>query len=184
MNDLPREQWAMGDIAYEVEMCAMSAYRYLTEADSHARNAYLECLLLHARALEEFLVVKHRNHKDDMLRTSFAPEWEPKPRDAVQRLGEQRTTINKHLAHLTWARARVDNHDAPKPQWAFIQIADDVVEVTSAWVQHVASSENRSVDDPEMTALHLWDTVKTAKGTLAEAHRIAGTPGSSPAGQP
>lgn len=159
---------AMSHIAYEVEMCARSGVRMLVVDDLHARNAYLECTLLHARALEEFLVFPlDRRRSDDMLRTQFASEWKPRPRGAVARLEARRDTVNKHLAHLTWAR--VD--DQEPPEWPFIEIADDAVAVARAWVEHVTLDEGKESEDPESKALVLWNAVRQAQSFLDEVPR-------------
>jgi hypothetical protein len=163
----------MAHIAYEVEMCAVSGVRMLAVKDWHARNAYLECTLLHARALEEFLVlpVARRRWPKDMIRTEFAPEWVPRPSEAVARLEARRDIVNKHLAHLTWARV-----DYPEPpEWRFIEITDDVVAVARAWVEHVTADEGKELEDPEIKTLVLWNAVREAQGILAKASRTQGT---------
>ncbi|MFC6238033.1 hypothetical protein [Longivirga aurantiaca] len=166
--EMSRDDRAFSHIAHEVHMCAYSAFRMLSSDDENDRVAYLECELLHARALEEFLVVTRRRPRDDdMLRTHFAPEWTPSPDDAVSRLGERRETINKYLAHLTWAR--VDEPDAPA--WSFIEIADDIVAVAAAWVGHVTRSEGRLPDDPDIKALILANAVSDAQRWLGMAPR-------------
>lgn len=154
---------AMAHIAYEVEMCAVSGVRMLTVEDWHERNAYLECTLLHARALEEFLVLTPgRRRPDDMLRTDFAPEWTPHPSEAVARLKARRDTVNKHLAHLTWARVA----DREPQEWS-IEIANDAVAVARAWVEHVTAADGKELEDPESRTLVLWNAVREAQGILA-----------------
>lgn len=166
LRSLPQDkiEIAMAHLSYEVSMCAVSAARMLSAEDGYEHNAYLECMLLHARALDEFLVMtRDKPYKDNMLRTDFGDEWEPHPIEAVQRLKERRSLINKHLAHLTWAR--VDSAEAP--QWSFIEIANDIVSVAGAWVQHVTALDDQDDDDPDIKALALWNAVKDAKQVLA-----------------
>lgn len=162
--ELTREQRAMAHIGYEVYMCATSAHRMATSSDQDATNAYLECMLLHSRALAEFLVLSKSGHPDDMLRTEFAPDWTPSPKDAVARLSERRSVTNKFLAHLTWPR--VD--DPNPPEWSFVEIAVDSVAVARAWLEHVAQSEGMSVSDHEMKALILRHDVERAETILGE----------------
>lgn len=161
---------AMSHIAYEVDMCAVSAVRMQAAEDPCARNAYLECTLLHARTLEEFLVLAHeRSRPDDMLRTDFAPEWTPRPSKAVTRLKARRDTVNKHLAHLTWARVK----DRKPQEWS-IEIANDAVAVARAWVEHVNAADGTELDDPESRTLVLWNAVRQAQDILATAsHTLA-----------
>ena len=167
---MTRDERAMTHIGYEVEMCALSGYRMLTVTDQHAVNAYLECTLLHARGLEEFLVMtKGRPRTDDMLRTQFAPEWTPAPADAVYRLGARRSDINKHLAHLTWAR--VDRPESPA--WPWIEITVDTVAIARAWVEHVTRSEDKDIDDPDIKALILLGAVENAERFLTQVPRNA-----------
>lgn len=169
---LTRTQRAMSHIAYEVEMCALSGLRMVVATDQHARNAYLECTLMHARALEEFLVLTPRSPRpDDMRRTQFAREWNPHPTHAVARLGSRRETVNKYLAHLTWTR--VD--DTEPPEWPFIEIADDAVAIARAWVLHVTADEGNHLEDPDIKALMLWNAVREAEHFLAMAPRAPKT---------
>jgi hypothetical protein len=162
----------MSHIAYEVEMCALSGMRMVIATDQHARNAYLECTLLHARALEEFLVLAPRSPRpDDMRRTEFAREWNPHPSHAVARLGSRRITVNKNLAHLTWTR--VD--DPEPPEWPFIEIADDTVAIARAWVPHVTADEGKDLQDPDIKAQLLWNAVRESDRFLPRSARLEST---------
>jgi hypothetical protein len=66
---------------------------------------------------------------------------ESQPDEAVRRLETFKSTINKHLAHLTWDR--VDDVD-PLPSEKYGAIARDNVAVARAWADHVASPDPRN----------------------------------------
>lgn len=132
-------------VQYEVSACAEYARRL---AARHAQDrdeeiAYLEAVLLHARALHEFLIkpIEDKPRLEDMLRTDFGPEWHPTAardetlRRAANALAAAVEDMHKHLAHLTWAR--VEN---PAPAvWSFVEIARETLIVVGAWARHVAA---------------------------------------------
>lgn len=144
----------LSHVGYEIWMCAEAMAQVVgasaavpantSDVTVGARsNAFLESGLLHARALYEFLIADHdKPRPDDMLRTDFAPEWTPSPLDAVARLNSSPRMLNKHLAHLTWER--IENAGPP---WTYKQVAQDILDVASAWADHVrlTTSETRLV---------------------------------------
>lgn len=130
---------ALGHVAYELWMMAEAASRIRSgalNADPVAANAYLESMLLHARATADFFVLS-RGYPSDIRRTDFTEDWEPAPTEAADRIRASAKLMDKHLAHLTWERLG----DAT-PSWDFSNIADDVLAVADQW------SINLSISNP------------------------------------
>lgn len=130
--------------------------------DAVIRNALIESMLLHVRNLTEFLVKEPR--VSDMARTDFgtSPVWTPEPPDAAARLIDAWDPINKHLSHLTWERI------SPSPtEWAYMDIARDVVAVFEAWY---ATVENDPSHEP------LRSGIRDAKRLLDHTWMRSATP--------
>lgn len=99
-------------------------------------NALLESQLLHVRQLTNFLIgTSERTRDDDVLRTDFTTEWEPRPQSAVRELSGLIVPLNKHLAHLTRDRTK-----SRVPKWYYEDIAQDVVLVATEWCSHLERS--------------------------------------------
>ena len=129
---------ALRNVFYELWMMAEASSRIRSgrlAKDDVAANAFLESMLLHARATTDFFIMDRR-YPSDIQRTEFAPEWIPEPTDAVKRIRAHVKLINKHLAHLTWER--LDNESPP---WDYNDIADDILAVAVRWSVHLRSSE-------------------------------------------
>lgn len=173
-------QEALGiHIEYEVSACAEYARRLATHhsSDRDEEIAYLEALLLHARALHEFLLrpLVDRPRQEDMLRTDFAPEWDPKADDSgTKRLKRAATELDvavpdmhKHLMHLTWRRVE----DQGPAVWSFVDIAQRVTVVVGAWARHVEAAKAEEVAassclPPFEVGAHI--AVQLSAGLLAE----------------
>jgi len=148
---------ALTHVGYEILMCSGSARSFVDPTHSGVvENALIESVLVHARQLIDFLIreLPQKPRLDEILRTDFASEWMPQPADAVGRLNgkEFRDLLNKHLAHLTWARVGPE-----PPEWYYGQIAEDINSVAEEWAKHL-----RQVD-PELAQV-IQLCVETARG--------------------
>jgi hypothetical protein len=112
-------------------MCEAARLLRAGPVDGVSSNAYLESMLLHARALAEFLVLS-RSRPSDIRRQDFADEWSPTPVEAVARLTDHVPTLDRHLSHLTWERV-----ETGPPSWEYHQVADDVLMIAFAWLDHL-----------------------------------------------
>jgi hypothetical protein len=129
---------ALKNVYYELWMMAEASSRIRSgglAGDDVAANAFLEAMLLHARATTDFFVMT-RGYQSDIRRTDFAPEWNPEPIGAVARIRAYVGLIDKHLAHLTWERL-----DSASPAWDYYNIADDILAVADRWSVHLRSSD-------------------------------------------
>jgi hypothetical protein len=97
----------------------------------HVAEACLESMLLHARNLGEFLI-EGRYKTSDLHRSDFAPGWSPPNSPAKRRLRDARAMVDRHLSHLSWERDEEGKFDHDPTG-----IADDMVEVMSAFVDHL-----------------------------------------------
>ncbi len=125
MTDWTMEQKrdALSHICYEVGMvlkATKSIDRSLALGDGQDGD-YLELQLLHTRCLVEFLI-------------------EPEDRRRLE-LHATKHVVNKHLAHLTWARV-VDG----KQPWHYPEIGVDVLAVFVEWVKHVSAHDQKLGD--------------------------------------
>jgi hypothetical protein len=156
---------ALQALEYEFDTCAEDGRRLVRgPADPTDRNAYLEAALLHARVLSEFLTADEtrRRYRDDVLRIDFASPWLPNlstadrkarlpggDKDvsaAVRRLDRAVNVANKHLAHLTWARASSarDATTADNIDWLFVEVVRDVATILRGWLAHALDEMPRS----------------------------------------
>lgn len=129
---------ALRHVGYELWMMAEASSRIRSgrlAKDGVAANAFLESMLLHARATTDFFVMT-RGYQSDIRRTDFAPEWNPEPTDAVERIRAHVRLIDKHLAHLTWERL-----DNASPVWDYYDVADDILAVADRWSVHLCSRD-------------------------------------------
>jgi hypothetical protein len=138
----------MRHIGYEVLSCAMCTRLLrvypvtesapLEDPRTTVYNALLEAQLIHARNVIELLVrpLPPQPGHDDLLRTDFGPDWTPTPpaSGAHARLSQAWEPINKHLAHLSWTRAKSGK------AWRTDHLGTDTLTVARAWNEHVAVS--------------------------------------------
>jgi hypothetical protein len=131
-------------VNYELQMmvkCAIEHNRFMAATTSSGPNgdnpnpavlqhATLEAMLIHARNLIEFLVVREPDSRG-MHAMDFVVDWQAPTkatmksvRDAAARLCNERRSINEHLAHLSWARVEPIDKD-----WKFEQLVGDVLTV-------------------------------------------------------
>lgn len=122
--------------------------------DGVLANALLESVLLHARALADFFVLD-RGYPTDIKRTDFAPAWTPQPADAAQRVQDNYRDLDKHLAHLTWARV-----EAAQPPWSYLDIVTDLAGIADRWWRHLhkADSDLAAVLRPQV-----FEALQTAR---------------------
>jgi hypothetical protein len=125
-------QEALHHIGYELWMTAEASMRIRSaqrDDDVIGINAYLESMLLHARALSDFFVDTKRGFPSDVRRTDFGDtDWQPGPAEPVARIKANSPVIDKRLAHLTWERVNGDPHG-----WRFTDAAADLVAVADEW---------------------------------------------------
>jgi hypothetical protein len=145
---------AMGDITYEIETMVRAALRFheLDEGDGDrlARNVYLECALLHARNLVEFIATPHGGKY--MRPDDFVPGWDYRPwADLKKELGP----LNQHLSHLSWQR---QNPDSVAPSKDLFR---EVLKGCEAFRDHLAASP------------YVGD--KALDGVLEKVHGLAAT---------
>jgi hypothetical protein len=125
---------AIRHVGYELWMMASAAGRFRSgHGDGVTQNAYQESMLLHARALADFLVLE-RGYDTDIRRTDFAPQWQPQPEDAADRVRTHARRLDKYLAHLTWERT-----DPESAVWDY-DIAADLLSIADRWGQHLRDS--------------------------------------------
>lgn len=126
-------------MANEVYRCALCVARQAVakvENDVVVADACLEAMCVHARAVLESLL-KEGKQASDIHRTDFpGTDW-PLPGIAqAESWGKDMKIINKHLAHLPWDR--LSNAEEPWPETGF---AAAVVELATAWTDHLALSD-------------------------------------------
>lgn len=146
---------ALQHICYEVEamLKATKAIDTAMRQRVEPPGSHLELQLLHTRCLVEFLIEPEScRRKDDMRRSQFAPPWDPAPVESVQRLEQHATksVVNKHLAHLSWARVSEGTQ-----HWRYPEIATDTLAVFTAWVAHV-SAQNEKLGAQLQFQLESW----------------------------
>lgn len=110
-EQLAVEAWVVG-----------SEFRLLVDAAVAAglgegnRHLATEAMVVNLRALGEFLVGRPRRkgrqagRSGDLHAWQYAPRWIPAPAEAVKVLDDVVARADKHLAHLTAARAREVQH--------------------------------------------------------------------------
>jgi hypothetical protein len=108
-------------VGYELRQMAGAALRIDSATDGTTHDALLESTLLHARNLLEFLGVRDRNRGLDISATDFVADWSLDP-ETRRNLGKRLDAIDKHLAHLSWARV----NDMPQ-RWPYPAIVRDLV---------------------------------------------------------
>jgi hypothetical protein len=97
---------ALGAVLYEIQQFCLSWFEVLNpNAVNPARNAFLESMLLHARALTDFFgrgkrPTKDGQELDDVLSVDFGFE-----RSDLKAFSDLRTRINKEVAHISYSRA-------------------------------------------------------------------------------
>ena len=127
--------------------------------------AYLEAALLHARVLSEFLTADETRprFRDDVLRDRLRESVVGEARRrliarhrlpggdegcARRRATSDRAVIlaNKHLVHLTWARASSARYAtaADNIEWLFVEIVRDVATILRGWFAHAFDEMPRS----------------------------------------
>ena len=128
------------DVKYEVDMLRLQGNKFWgTRAQQPRnnqeiadRNALLEGFLLHARNLIHFLW--GRDKQDDVLASHFFDDrrdWEDHCPQMSQFLKDQRPKINKRLAHLTYARLKMD------PRWDIPRIQAEIERGLDKFLQSV-----------------------------------------------
>ena len=121
-------------MGWELKMLAACAARLATPKDDIERNAYRDAVLLHARNLTDCFLGE-RARATDIRHTHFtATDWTPAPRAAVQRLRDATPLLDKNLARSSW-----DQIDSERTGWNYVTIADDLVDVASAWHDYLAA---------------------------------------------
>jgi hypothetical protein len=113
-------------VGYEFESTVGSALALLAAKTPIELNAFLECTLLHAPNLIDFLTVTGPKYPDDVWHGDFTTRWDP---GAYTSLRVPLSDINKHLAHLTWERVK------GAPPWPFVALARDVREAFARFVE-------------------------------------------------
>lgn len=178
----------LSHVGYEVFACCEYAAAL---PDAHAKaaadpkdkvaglsyNAFLEGQLLHARNIIDFLLRKPRAipGRQDLLRTDFGDDWTPTPSGAVGRLNQHYEHINRHLSHLSW-----DRIDGTR-EWKYRRISQDVLAVTRAWNQHLATIDR---DLYEALAHWLLWAGQALDGMVATGPVVTKTSSSGPTGPP
>lgn len=138
-------QKATGDIYYEAHML-YTAYTNYWERESSGRpgqpqwlhNCIIEATLVHTRALLEFFQrtrkspCKNPPHKDDILAEDygFTPE-------AFPFSPEFRKRINTSIAHPSYARTRITDHER---HWDFTGFIPPILLRSSTFFQHLLDS--------------------------------------------
>ncbi|BCB85516.1 hypothetical protein [Phytohabitans suffuscus] len=141
MRDLGERIDATIHIAYEIKMCGVAAYGLNSAMEnSLVANVYLESLLIHARVLGEFLYTPKRR-PDDLRPEDFdGPLWTVPTGEAADRvrtfLRDTGQMINKHMAHLTWARV-----ESEQPKWPYFQILQGLTEAVRSWCDHLKTHD-------------------------------------------
>jgi hypothetical protein len=115
---------AAAHVGYELRQMAGAAIRIDNAPDEATHDSHLESTLLHARNLIEFLIGAQigRGRTTDVRAQVFVPQWAMDDA-AVSALGDRLGVIDKHLAHLTWARV-----SEGKQLWPYPGIVREIVE--------------------------------------------------------
>jgi hypothetical protein len=106
-------------VAYELRQMSGAALRIDSAPDEITHFALLESTLVHARTLIEFLTGTDNR---DIRAEQLCPGWQIDPTDR-EALRLRREGINKHLAHLSWARVT----DMPA-RWPYPRIVREIVD--------------------------------------------------------
>ena len=131
---------ALTYIADEVHRCAECAARRdvaLSEDDGLVADACLEAMLVHARAVLDFLLNDSRFPTDIRRSTFPGPDWDRPTSELATSLRDDITVVNKHLAHLTWERI-----DPTQEPWEETGFAAKVVELADEWTDHLAKTDS------------------------------------------
>lgn len=139
-------------IGYELWAFATTVARVDTVDDVYLANNVVDACLVHARCCSEFLVGRvNRNgerswKKADVRPLDFLDQWEPEPEWAVDVLDAHLPLLDKHVVHVTIARADLFDH-----RWN-VDALDRAVHAVA--VAFLAELENR---EPERFAeLEPW----------------------------
>lgn len=168
---LALEAWVIGS---ELGLLIISA-QDAGLGDTHHQYMATESMLVHLRAVAEFLVGRHRKNTrgpardDDLSAWRYVPEWTPRPVDHADALAELLPVLDKHLAHLTLDRARGVQH------WPVVEPVDSVLAVAVDFdrVLYEAKGEIRPYLAPYIgRALSLWSE---HRGALLELRTPATT---------
>jgi len=108
------------------------------------RRAMLECMLLHARNLYDFLANdKPARYKDDLLAEHFIDGYNPRP-NAMEYVRKNRERIHKLLAHISKTRPSIDRIWRLDLFWK---------EITAAWEHFRAELERTNSDYHQIFAV-------------------------------
>lgn len=150
-------EMALSHVLYELfEVAAMAAGRR-TAHGARDQVAFLEGTLLHARNAIEFLFGRWNKQKgartwkpSDIQPEDFGPGWVPPAGDEANRLIDALPIIDQQLSHLSWRRVR-----NAKEEWAYPNIAHDVVVSFRAFEAHLRSAGRTTMADRVHTQLTL-----------------------------
>ncbi len=107
-------------------------------------TAMLESFLIHARAVDEFLGGRTNTRPDDLTASAYAPRWSRKGCLS----GDQRTQMDKQLAHLT-------THRTERGQWEIHGLARDIATTFLDWVDLLGGDHRTAVEPPSEHARRL-----------------------------
>jgi hypothetical protein len=128
---------ALVHVNYEIDMMTFCFGALHQKPTHHQRNAYLEALTIHVRALLNFLLSDGK--KDDMLASHFVSDNAAYKRDLGElspALKDLRGRINKHVAHITYTRETI----APEERlWDTHAIFSELAQLVQVFRKHTRS---------------------------------------------
>lgn len=131
---------AFTHLNYELMAFLADAQDLSTDAVGSWRTEVLEAFLVHARAIAYFLDVSGRYLPDDVTPRDFGVTWDRATVSKISgadnrlQLEAQMVLINKHLAHLTWDRAR----ELPGVEWDYMRLPALLNPLVEAFVEALA----------------------------------------------
>jgi hypothetical protein len=125
-------------VAYEFRMLSTAALDYLGDPDPVRNILFLEGFLTHARNLLEFFVPRRCGPRaTDIWAGLFVPDWDARRHEAIAlEAWAHIQGIDKHLAHLTFARV-----EQPRPPWDIVAIGDVIIGLSKEF--YLALSDER-----------------------------------------
>jgi hypothetical protein len=151
LADLAREHFTYEVALLIAALGGLIAIQTRGDQATPAHNLHVEGVLLHARALDDFLRAR-RTQRDDLLATDYLPGWQP-----LEVLHDDaRRQINKQGPHLTTIRLTKHGFD-------LVGIVHDVLRGVLAFVEKLPSDRRAWFADAEQLAREVLTRIGPAQ---------------------
>ena len=129
----------LSHVRYEIEQCFIIPQH--DTGDHHIRESVFLAILVHARLLLDFFETASR-FRDDVLCSDFGF-----PTTRVPLPTDDRTRLNKDIAHLAYSRLR---HTAQTKPWPVDAIFGSLRPTVVAFIKHVLDHPPQQVETQEL----------------------------------